>query len=54
MKFLRAILNETFTLVGLFIAWLVLEGTAKEVTGWTIIVTTTIWLITLTFRNKEE
>jgi hypothetical protein len=54
MKFLRAFLNETFTLVGLFIAWLVLEGTAKEITGWTILVTTIIYIATHDFRNKDE
>lgn len=54
MKFLRALLNESFTLVGLFIAWLVLEGTAKEVTGWTVIVVTIIWLFSLPLRNKED
>ena len=54
MKFLRALLNESFTLVGLFIAWLVLEGSAKEITGYTIVSVTLIWLVTLTFRNTEE
>lgn len=54
MKFLRALLNESFTLVGLFIAWLVLEGSAKEITGYTIVTVTLIWLFTLTFRNTEE
>ena len=54
MKFLRALLNESFTLVGLFIAWLVLEGSAKEITGYTIVTVTLIWLLTLTFRNTEE
>ena len=54
MKFLRALLNESFTLVGLFIAWLVLEGSAKEITGYTIVSVTLIWLLTLTFRNTEE
>lgn len=54
MKFLKALLNESFTLVGLFIAWLVLEGSAKEITGYTIVSVTLIWLFTLTFRNTEE
>jgi hypothetical protein len=54
VKFLRALLNESFTLVGLFIAWLVLEGSAKEITGYTIVSVTLIWLLTLTFRNTEE
>lgn len=54
MKYLRAFLNETFTLVGLFIAWLVLEGTAKEITGWTILATTTIYIATHNFRKEDE
>ena len=31
------ILNQTFTLLGMFIAWVVLEGSAKTVVGWAIL-----------------
>ena len=53
MGFLKDIIGQIWTLVGLFIAWLVLEGTAKEVVGWVIILSTIIWVATFPFRNKE-
>jgi hypothetical protein len=47
-------LNQTFTLLGMFIAWVVLEGSAKTVVGWAIIVSTVIWLVSMGIREKRE
>ena len=47
-------LNQTFTLLGMFIAWVVLDGSAKTVVGWVIIVSTFIWLISMGIREKQE
>jgi len=47
-------LNQTFTLLGMFIAWVVLEGSAKTVVGWAIIASTLIWLISMGIREKRE
>ena len=48
------ILNQTFTLLGMFIAWVVLEGSAKTVVGWAILWSTFIWLISMGIREKKE
>lgn len=56
-KFLNDFLGQAWTLLGMFVAWLVLEGSAKEVVGWAIIGTTVLWVITYPLRNhadKEE
>lgn len=50
----REILNQTFTLLGMFIAWVVLEGSAKTVVGWAILWATFIWLISMGIREKQE
>jgi hypothetical protein len=47
-------LNQTFTLLGMFIAWVVLEGSAKTVVGWAIIASTLIWLVSMGIREKRE
>lgn len=47
-------LNQTFTLLGMFIAWVVLDGSAKTVVGWAIIVSTLIWLVSMGIREKKE
>ena len=47
-------LNQTFTLLGMFIAWVVLEGSAKTVVGWAILFSTFIWLISMGIREKRE
>lgn len=48
------ILNQTFTLLGMFIAWVVLDGSAKTVVGWAILWSTVIWLISMGIREKKE
>lgn len=48
------VLNQTFTLLGMFIAWVVLDGSAKTVVGWAIIWATLVWLISMGIREKRE
>lgn len=52
-KFLNDILGQLFTLLGMFIAWLVLEGSAKTVVGWAIIASTVVWVVSYPLRNRE-
>jgi hypothetical protein len=54
MKFLNDLLGQLWTLLGMFVAWIVLEGSAKTVVGWCIIVSLVIWIITFPLRNRDE
>jgi hypothetical protein len=53
-KFLNDMLGQAWTLLGMFVAWLVLEGSAKDVVGWAIVGTTVLWVITYPLRNSAE
>lgn len=46
--------REIWTFVGFFAVWVVLEGSAKTVTGWVILVSFLLWILTLRLRNSEE
>lgn len=48
------IMNQTFTLLGFFIAWLTLTGAARTIVGWAIVWSTIVWIVTLRLRNKKE
>lgn len=50
----RETLNQTFTLLGMFIAWAVLDGSAKTVVGWAIMLCVVVWLFSMKFREQEE
>jgi hypothetical protein len=50
----KDVLDQSWTLLGMVVAWLVLEGTAKEVTGNLILITLGIWIITYPIRNKQD
>ena len=51
---LSDIANQLWTLLGMFIAWVVLEGSAKVVVGYAIGVSFVIWGITYGLRNHED
>ena len=42
---------QIFTLLGFFIAWFTLTGTAQDIVGIAIIVSTVIWLLTIYIRD---
>lgn len=48
------VVGEAWTLVGMFVAWIVLEGSARDVTGYVIIGTLALWIITYRLRNPKE
>ncbi len=49
----RDIIDQSWTLLGMVIAWLVLEGSAKDVTGMLILVTLFVWIMSYPIRNKD-
>ena len=42
---------QIFTLLGFFIAWFTLTGSAQDIVGIAIIVSTAIWLLTIYIRE---
>ena len=58
MKFLKALLkdllDQVWTLVALAIGYIVLDGTARTLTGWLIIGTLTVWILTFPLRYERE
>ena len=53
-KILQDMIDQLWTLLGMFIAWVVLDGSAKTVVGYAILATFTIWAISYPIRNREE
>lgn len=64
MKIIKGFLNwiweavkesiaQVWTLLGFFIAWLTLTGTAQQIVGLATIVATAIWLLTIPLRKEE-
>ena len=53
-KFFKDLLEQSWTLLGMFVAWVVLEGSAKDIVGWCIIATLSIWTATYPLRNSDD
>jgi ABC-type uncharacterized transport system fused permease/ATPase subunit len=54
MKLIKDFIDQLWTLLGMFIAWVVLDGSAKTIVGYAIIATIVAWAITYPLRNREE
>ena len=53
MKLLKDMVDQLWTLLGMFIAWVVLDGSAKTIVGYAIVGTLFMWAITYPLRNRE-
>lgn len=47
------VIAQAFTLLGFFIAWLTLTGSARDIVGIAVLAVTVIWLITIPLRKEE-
>ena len=54
MKFLNDLIGQIWTLLGMFVAWIVLEGSAKVVVGWCIIGSLVLWIATYPLRKGDD
>jgi ABC-type uncharacterized transport system fused permease/ATPase subunit len=53
-RVLQDMIDQLWTLLGMFIAWVVLDGSAKTIVGYAIICTLIAWAITYPIRNRNE
>lgn len=53
-KLARDFIEQTWTLLGMFIAWVVLDGSAKTVVGYAILFSLGAWAITYPIRNPKD
>jgi len=51
---LKDIIEQAWTLLGMAVAWLVLEGSAKDLTGNLILITLSIWVLTYPLRRDKD
>lgn len=49
----KDIIDQAWTLLGMAVAWLVLEGSAKDLTGKLIALTLAIWVLTFPLRYEK-
>jgi len=58
VKFVKALfkdlIDQVWTLVALLIGYVVLEGTARTLTGWLILGTLLVWVLTFPLRYERE
>lgn len=46
-------LNQGYTLLGFFVAWVLLEGSARTIVGYATLVVTLIHLVTIRVREDK-
>jgi hypothetical protein len=53
-KIIKDMVEQLWTLLGMFIAWVVLDGSAKTIVGYAIAGTLVAWAITYRLRNPKD
>ena len=48
------LIAQAFTLLGFFIAWLTLTGSARDIVGIAVLAVTIVWLITIPLRKGDK
>lgn len=52
---LKDLFDQSYTLLGLGTAWVLLEGSARDLVGNMILITTAVWVLTFPiFRYEKE
>lgn len=56
IEFFQDMLDQIWTLLGMFIAWFVLDGSAKTIVGWAILWSLAVWVASYPLRkwSKKE
>lgn len=54
VKLLKDMAEQLWTLLGMWIAWVVLDGSAKTVVGYAIVGTLIAWAVTYPLRNPKD
>ena len=49
----KDIIDQSWTLLGMAVAWLVLEGSAKDLTANLILLTLCVWVLTFPLRYEK-
>jgi len=53
-KAVKESIAQLWTLLGFFIAWLTLTGTAQQIVGIATVLATILWLVTIPLREEKE
>lgn len=48
------LIGQLFTLLGMFIAWIVLDGAAKGIVGYAIMFAVAVWILTYPIRKDRK
>jgi len=54
VKILKDMAEQLWTVLGMWIAWVVLDGSAKTVVGYAIVGTFIAWAVTYSLRNPKD
>jgi putative Mn2+ efflux pump MntP len=52
--FLNDIIGQIWTMLGMFVAWILVDGVAKNIVGYAILITFGVWVLTYPLRRQKE
>ena len=52
--FFNDMIGQVWTVLGMFVAWVVLDGVAKGIVGYAILITFAFWALTYPLRRDKQ
>ena len=52
--FLNDLIGQIWTMRGMFVAWILVDGVAKGIVGYSILITFGVWVLTYPLRRKKD
>lgn len=52
--FLNDLIGQLWTILGMFVAWILVDGVAKGIVGYSILITLGVWILTYPLRRPKE
>jgi hypothetical protein len=53
-ELIKDIIDQSWTLLGLAVGWVLLEGSARDLVGNLILITLGVWILTFPIRRDKE
>jgi hypothetical protein len=53
-KLLNDIVGQIWTMLGMFVAWILVDGVAKNIVGYSILITFGVWVLSYPLRRPKD
>jgi putative Mn2+ efflux pump MntP len=53
-NFFNDLIGQIWTVLGMFVAWILVDGVAKNIVGYSILIALGVWVLTYPLRRPKD